>query len=338
MATAQEREVAAWIALLVEQLWGIEVGPATERDGRDDSGLTNDFTYEEADPRIAVEVTRLRDDFETPSPEELNALRDRLQGFVDKKGWPHWTVGVRPETQFKSELEPTARRIIEWMIAADVDTLGPGTYTSDVSADLIHRMGEGLMRDCEAARLAGVVLILRNKTGGLRVIPIAEFSDSRSLQRPLARTFAKKTASLGRAKKLRYVTMLAVDVEREDASGYLAGDVKAPGFPIVLDHLWVVVRERSKIFHATREDRRFQVFHLMGEGPRADVGVRAEHTRTGGLVPSRDRRLPHGACHSARCGLWEACRGGRFAFPGPPFSTLHTNYPHLNRSGDLAAL
>lgn len=250
--------------MLVEQLYEIEIGPATERDGRDDSGLTNDFTYEEADPRIAVEVTRLRDDFETPSPEERNALRDRLQGFVDKKEWPHWTVGVRPETHFKSKLEPAARRIMEWMLAAEVDTLGPGTYTSDLSADLIYRMGEGFMRDCDAARMAGVILIRRNQTGGLRVIPVAEFSDSKSLQRPLARTFEKKTATLGRAKKLGYITMLAVDVEREDASGYLAEGVRAPGFPIVLDHLWLVVRGSGKVFYAKRDNRRFRVLDLPG--------------------------------------------------------------------------
>jgi hypothetical protein len=77
------------------------------------------------------------------------------------------------------------------------------------------------MCDCDAARKAGVVLITRNAMSGLRVVPVAEFSDSRSLQRPLARTFDEKTASLGRAKKRGYVTMLAVDVEREDARGYL---------------------------------------------------------------------------------------------------------------------
>jgi hypothetical protein len=262
MATTQELEVAAWITSLVKQVYEIDVGPATERDGSDDSGLTNDFTYEETDPPIAIEITRLRDDFETPPPEELNALRGRLQRFVDKRTWPHWTVGVRPETHFKSKLEPAARRIIEWMIAADVDALGPGTYTADLSADLIYRMGEGFTRDCDAARMAGVILITRNQAGGLHIVPIVEFSDSKSLKRPLTRTFEKKTASLARAKRLGYVTMLGVDVERKDAKGYLADGLQAPGFPIVLDHLWVIVRESSKVFYARRDHRRFQVIDL----------------------------------------------------------------------------
>jgi hypothetical protein len=262
MATAQEVEVANWIALLVEQLYQTRLGPPTERDGRDDSGLTNDFTFEETDPGIALEVTRLRDDFESPSAEEQETLRKRLQRFVDERGWSHWTIGVRPETHLKTKLEPAARRIIEWMLAAEVATLGPGTYTSDLSADLIYRMGEAFMRDCDAARMAGVILITRNESGGLRIVPVAEFSDSKSLKRPLARTFEKKTASLGRAKKRGYVTMLAVDVEREDARGFLAERVKAPGFPVGLDHLWLIVRESNKAYYARSDDRYFRALDL----------------------------------------------------------------------------
>jgi hypothetical protein len=262
VATTQELEVAAWVSTLVEEMYGVEVGPATERDGKDDSGLTNDFTYEEAEPRIAVEVTRLRDEFESPSPQEQRDLQKRLRAFVDRKEWPHWTVGVRPETQFKAELEPAAQRIIDWMLAAKVDALGPGTYTSDLSADLIYRMGKDFMRDADRARMAGVILITRNKEGGLRILPVAEFSDGKSLQRPLARAFEKKTASLGRAKTKGYVTMLAVDIEREDARGYLGRDVEAPGFPTVLDHLWVIDRGSGKVFHAKRDNQRFQVLAL----------------------------------------------------------------------------
>jgi hypothetical protein len=91
--------------------------------------------------------------------------------------------------------------MIEWMLAANLDTLGPGTYTDDVSPDLIFRMGERFMRDCERARMAGVILITKNDAGGLRVIPIVEFSESKSLQRPLARAFEKKTPSLGKRRQ-----------------------------------------------------------------------------------------------------------------------------------------
>jgi hypothetical protein len=263
LANEQELEVTTWVAELVQRQYGVAAGQATERDGRDDSGLTNDFTFDNAVPPFAVEVTRLRDDFENPSAEEHRSLEDRLRRSLAKKGWPpHWTVGLRPETKFRSDLEPAVEQMIEWMLAAKLDTLGPGTYTHDVSSDLLYRMGNRFMRDFDRARMAGVILISRNEAHGLRVIPLAEFSDSRSLQRPLARAFLKKAVSLGRAKARGYVTMLAVDVEREDASGYLSEGTKAPGFPVEIDHLWLFVRGSGKAFYAKRDDRRLRVLDL----------------------------------------------------------------------------
>ena len=58
------------------------------------------------------------------------------------------------------------------------------------------------------------------------------------------------------------MTMLAVVVEREDASGYLSEDTKAPGFPAELDHLWLFVRGSGKAFYAKRDDRRLRVLDL----------------------------------------------------------------------------
>lgn len=263
MASEQELEVTAWVAELVYRQYGVVAGKLTERDGNDDSGLTNDFTYDSAVPPYAVEVTRLRDDFENPTGEERRGLEGRLRSLLAKRGWaPHWTVGLRPETKFKSELEPAIVRMMEWMIAAQLDMLGPAAYTLDVPADLLSRMGQRFMRDCDQARMAGVILVSRGEANGLRVIQVAEFSDSKSLQRPLARAFLNKKVSLGRAKARGYVTMLAVDVEREDASGHLSKDTKAPGFPVEIDHLWLFVRGSGKAFHAKRDDRRFRVLDL----------------------------------------------------------------------------
>jgi hypothetical protein len=263
LANEQELEVAAWIAELVQRQYGIAAGPATVRDGTDDSGLTNDFTFDKPDPPFAVEVTRLRDDFENPPVKEQRGLQDRLRRMLAKKDWPpYWTVGFRPEAKFRSDLQPAVEQLIEWMLAADQYTLGPGTYTGDVPSDLLHRMGERFMRDCDRARMAGVILISRKEANGLRLIPVAEFSDSKSLQRPLARAFLKKTAPLGRAKARGYVTMLAVDVEREDARGYLGEGTKAPGFPVEIDHLWLLVRGLGKAFYAKRDDRRLQMVDL----------------------------------------------------------------------------
>ncbi len=61
-----------------------------------------------------------------------------------------------------------------------------------------------------------------------------------------------------------YVTMLAVDVEREDASGYVDEGTKTPDFPIVIDHLWLFVRESSRVLYAKRDERRFRLLDLPG--------------------------------------------------------------------------
>jgi hypothetical protein len=190
-----------------------------------------------------------------PRP-ELRGLEERLQRYLTSKGSPHWSVGIRTETKLKSDLEPAIRQMIGWMLAADLDTLGPGTYVHDVPSGLLHRMGERFMQDCDTARLAGIILIARRSEGRLRVLPVVESSDSKSLQRPLTKAFAQKASSMGRAKARGYVTMLAVDVEREDASGHLSGGVKAPGFPSTIDDLWLFDRGSDKAFHAKRDDRR----------------------------------------------------------------------------------
>ena len=69
-----EREVAGWVARLVQREYNVVPGPSTDRDGIDGSGLTVDFTYDESEPPFAVEVTRLRDDFKRPPEAEAIVL------------------------------------------------------------------------------------------------------------------------------------------------------------------------------------------------------------------------------------------------------------------------
>jgi hypothetical protein len=64
LASEQGREVVGWVTELVERQYRVSPGSPTERDGKDDSGLTNDFTFDTADPPFAVEITRLRNDYE----------------------------------------------------------------------------------------------------------------------------------------------------------------------------------------------------------------------------------------------------------------------------------
>jgi hypothetical protein len=277
---AQEAEIVQLVAVYVESMFGVVPGPWTERDGKDDSGLTVDVTFEEANPppRFAVEVTRLRDDFETSwKQSEVKKLQVRIRAFVKAKGWAGCSVGLQPETSFKAGLAPAIETMIEWMDSAALERLGPGSWSpADVSMDLFARIqkvkGRDFVKECRDARVKGVIQVQRLSTDAVLVIPVQEFSNHRSLQRPLARAFEDKASrSLGAAKDRGYVTMLAVDVERSDTAAFLAEGVRAPDFPRKIDHLWVFVRggrgDLAAAFYAnrTRAGRKFQALALPAE-------------------------------------------------------------------------
>ena len=143
MTTDQERQVADWIATLIDRVYGVAPGPWTARDAKDDSGLTIDFTFDDAPDPIAVEVTRLRDDFERPSEEHMNALVRRLTQFVNAINQPNWSIGIRAETPLQDSIGREIERTIEWVLAGELDVLGPPLAMADISDDLADRMRAG---------------------------------------------------------------------------------------------------------------------------------------------------------------------------------------------------
>jgi hypothetical protein len=222
---------------------------AHQRDGQDGSGLTVDFTIDDAVPPFAVEVTRLRDDFEFWDADDVRRFKARINRQAKANGWPKdWSIGLSPETSFKADLAPAVERMLEWMVAASLDRLGPGSWSTDVPTELFQRLqsfkGRDFTKECRDARLKGVILIERLQANGILVIPVVESSDHQSLQRPIARALMEKaTRSLGTAKDRGYVTMLAVDVERKDTRDYLAAGVRMWDFAPKIDHLLLFVRK-----------------------------------------------------------------------------------------------
>lgn len=249
MGTRQELQVVKWVAYFVERELGTVPGKPTERDAKDGSGLTVDFTFDDASPPFAVEVTRLRDDFEFWDSDDVRRFKARIARHLEAKGWPpDWSVGLSPETSFKAELAPAVQRMMEWMVAAKLDKLGPGSWSADVPMDLFQRLqrvkGRDFTRECHEARLKGVILIQRRQADGILVIPVVESSDHQSLQRPIARALGEKASrSLGIAKDRGYWTILAIDVERKDTRDYLAAGVRMWDFAPKIDHLFLFVRD-----------------------------------------------------------------------------------------------
>ena len=175
MATEQELQVFGWVAACVERENTCRVGPPTERDGRDGSAFTIDATFEEAEPRLAVEVTRLRSDFEDPTSKHKHEFEARLRRYADEKGSPGWFIGVRPESSFKASLGPAVQRMMDWMLVFNLATLSPGLYSYDVPMDILQRMGDRFMHDCDQAKLDGVIMLRRETSGGIRVVPVWSF-------------------------------------------------------------------------------------------------------------------------------------------------------------------
>jgi hypothetical protein len=140
----------------------------------------------------------------------------------------------------------------------------------DLFQGLQRVRGRDFTKECSAARLKGEILIQRRLAGGILVVPVEEFSDHKSLQRPLACAFEEKLSrALGIAKDRKYVTMLAVDVERADTRGYLGGGRQDARLPAE-DRPPVPVRSedsgrgpgRGVLCQADREGRRLKRLDL----------------------------------------------------------------------------
>lgn len=230
------------------------------QNGERDPRLTVDFTFDSCAHPFAVEVTSLTDHFESPTPDAVEGLRQRLESEATRLEWPHWWVGIRPETKLKGDLPGAVATMMRYALELGVKELGAATYSADLGI-MATRLKPEFHRECDRARLLGVISVRRAESGGIVVLPVCESSDSNSLRRPLERAMSAKTKSLGESKRRRYSTMLAIDVERADAHGCLREGVRVPGFPRDIDHLWLFVRhgrrgELRHAYYANRDDRR----------------------------------------------------------------------------------
>ncbi len=251
MASPQEIQVVEWVADFVELDLGVIPGPWTEGNRMGGSDLSVDFTFEAADPPppFAVEVTALRDDFERNWTDAFVAkVEDRIRKFAKARGWPGGVVALHQEVSFDDDLAPAIEATVDWMDATGVDRIRPATWSAGLPGDLIQRIlkakGHDASKEFSDARLRGVNEIQRLPSGDVLVIWVHEGSDHRSSQRPLVRAFAKKgSGSLRVAKDRGYVTILAVDVEREDTRTYLGAGVRVPDPGQKIDHLFMFVRK-----------------------------------------------------------------------------------------------
>jgi hypothetical protein len=263
LSSSQELEVAEWVERFAERRFGRPLGDRRTGDGIHDPDLTVDFIFDRADVPTVLEVTRLMDTFENPASEERKTFEKGLNRYLRAKDpGRSWVVAIDPEASLKAGLAPSIERLVEWMLANDLRRLRPGMPASGVSLDFSSREGRAFARDCHEARIAGVVELERRSEGtDLLLIPLTEFSNGKALLRPIARAFEKKATPLAKAKSRGYVTVLAIDVVRDDAGPYLTEGARVGDFPPPLDHLWLFLRGSgglSRAFYSNRTDRSLQ--------------------------------------------------------------------------------
>jgi len=114
------------------------LGPRSRRDAQDDSGIIVDFTFDEAQPPLALEVTTVQDDSFLSARSQALKLVDRLREAGEREGLPPFMFSINERTDMKAVFEP----LLELMRSGEKTR--PGQYTS---GDLKRWDSEGTLRD-----------------------------------------------------------------------------------------------------------------------------------------------------------------------------------------------
>ncbi len=87
-----ETQLAAIVESALRHLDGRELGPRFRRDGKD--GLDVDFTYDQATPRVALEITAIHDPRLRQLNSELKRLEADLSAVVERESLGQWWIGI----------------------------------------------------------------------------------------------------------------------------------------------------------------------------------------------------------------------------------------------------
>lgn len=104
--------------------FGRELGPRTRRDAIDPSGLRVDYTYEDATPRLALEISTGQDDKFLAGASSAGKLEKRLNQVAAEESLGGYSVELQSNTPM-NEVEPL---ILEVMRRGEDVSL---TYSSD---------------------------------------------------------------------------------------------------------------------------------------------------------------------------------------------------------------
>lgn len=255
-------EVEEQVAEVIEQTmahgFGRDLGPRVRRDAKDGSELRVDFTYDEATPPVALEVTTLVTPKTMAVNSELIKLEDRLKPIVSSEDLGAWQLAIFSDATLKQLDKPLTTFLRSEKGRQDMATYSveeaPYDLTDDQLGLLAHLFDSGLFM---AQRT--------DEEPSLSIYPPASDPGVVGGFGTLLR--AAVAANLDKLREARpRQTHLGVYASRPVSSD--PARTVPPSLPEGLDGLWIVfdyynAKHTHRLWHTTRDEGRW---HLLRHG------------------------------------------------------------------------
>lgn len=215
------------------RLLGLELGQRIERDGLDDSGLRVDYTYEECEPRVALEVTQIT----VPEDRQLISEAERkleieLSTAAKTSSSGSWMVVLSRGAKAK-ELLPILKSLI-----AQRRPVRPNDYGSDDLLQMTREDAKAFVAEHRRLEHLGLQELTRagGDPGEVYCVVMSGGEISGFMDRLDERIEAKRS-TLRQAQG--YDGHLAIVVDDIQASS-VPDKTPLPSLPAEMSHLWVI--------------------------------------------------------------------------------------------------
>ena len=209
------------------------LGPRRRRDALDGSGILVDFTYDDAEPPVALEITTVQDDHFLSTIYEVGKLRKRLNESAKNEGLIPFRFTIDERAELRTLYDP----LIQLMRSGV--SIRPGVYSSD---DLREWDDDGVLDDrIEQHRRLGALWIADAEAAPTdREVTISTCGESTGEWSPATGLEDVELANIAKLLELgpSYEKHLAIGVGQYRV-GQFADLTPVPGMPEGLDRLWL---------------------------------------------------------------------------------------------------
>lgn len=235
MMRREEVVAAGVVEFAAPTLLGRNLGTRTARDGRDGSDLRVDFTYDDCEPPVALEVTAVHG----PKEQELwtaihKKLERQLEPIVVEESLGDWLVVLNADADVKA-LAPELGRLMRTKTS-----IRPGDYSSDELLTMPRHEAQAFVRaHRELARLGlGELQFRGDEKNEMTVFAFTgEGGPLRDLTGDLTARIDDNLSKLREVdQREAHLAVLVYDVQLSRR----AERTPVPAFPDDLSFLWVI--------------------------------------------------------------------------------------------------